>query len=232
MTRPAHLQAIILDFDGVVANSEPLHLRAFQAALGAEGIHLSPDDYYTHYLGYDDVGLFQQLAADRGFDWTERHITALVAQKGVQMQALLDAGSVLFPGAADFIRRAAAVVPMAIASGAMKHEIVEILASAGVSDMFATIVAAGDTTESKPSPEPYRLAFAQLQERTGRALQPRRTIAVEDSRWGLASAQGAGLRCVGVTSSYPAHELPGAELTVGGLAELDLGALDRLCASS
>ena len=231
MTPPVHLQAIILDFDGVVANSEPLHLRAFQAALGAQGVHLSPDDYYANYLGYDDLGMFQRLALDRGFDWSERHIAALVAEKGVQLQALLDAGSVLFPGAADFIRRAAALVPLAIASGALKHEIVEILEAAGVADRFATIVAAGDTPDSKPSPEPYKLAFTQLQQRTGRVLHPQRTVAVEDSRWGLASAQGAGLRCVGVTSSYPVHELPGAELTVGSLGDLDVDTLDRLCSA-
>jgi beta-phosphoglucomutase len=56
-------------------------------------------------------------------------------------------------------------------------------------------------------------------------------VAIEDSRWGLDSARGAGLRCVGVTNSYPAHELPGAELIAGGLAELTLDALDRLCAN-
>jgi beta-phosphoglucomutase-like phosphatase (HAD superfamily) len=56
-------------------------------------------------------------------------------------------------------------------------------------------------------------------------------VAIEDSRWGLESAQGAGLRCVGVTSSYPAHELPGAELIVDGLKELTLPMLDRLVAS-
>ena len=231
MSRPRNLHAIILDFDGVIANSEPLHLRAFQATLGADGIHLSPEDYYARYLGYDDVGLFQKLAADRGFEWNERHIAALVARKGVKLQELLHAGSVLFPGASDFIRRAAADVPIAIASGALKHEIVEIITAAGVGDLVSTIVAAGDTAESKPSPEPYRLAFAQLREQTGLNLDPRRTVAVEDSRWGLASAHGAGLRCVGVTSSYAAHELPGAELTVSGLADLDLDVLDALCAT-
>ena len=232
MSAARHLHAIVLDFDGVIANSEPLHLRAFQATLGADGIHLSQDDYYAQYLGYDDVGLFQKLAADRGFEWSERHITALVARKGVKLQELLHAGSVLFPGAADFIRRAAAAVPIAIASGALKHEIVEIITAAGVGDLFSTIVAAGDTPQSKPSPEPYRLAFEQLRERTGLNLDPRRTVAVEDSRWGLASALGAGLRCVGVTSSYPSHELPGAELTVSGLADLRLEMLDALCASA
>ncbi len=229
MTPAKHLHAVIFDFDGVIANSEPLHLRAFQAALGEEGVYFGPEEYYGRYLGYDDVGLFQRLAADRGFEWSERHVTALVARKGVKLQELLLAGSVLFPGAADFIRRTAAVVPVAIASGALKHEIVEVVTAAGVGTLFSTIVASGDTPESKPSPEPYKLAFNQLRERTGLNLDPRRTVAIEDSRWGLASAQGAGLRCVGVTSSYPAHELPGAELTVAGLADLQLEALEELC---
>ena len=232
MRAAKHLHAVIFDFDGVIANSEPLHLRAFQAVLGEDGVYFGPDDYYARYLGYDDVGLFQRLAADRGYDWNERHITALVARKGVKLQELLHVGSVLFPGAAEFIRQMAAVVPVAIASGALKHEIVEITTAAGVGELFATIVAAGDTAESKPSPEPYKLAFTQLRERTGRNLDPRRTVAIEDSKWGLASAHGAGLRCVGVTSSYPAHELPGAELTVAGLSDLRLETLDELCSTA
>jgi beta-phosphoglucomutase len=226
-----YLQAIIFDFDGVIANSEPMHLRAFQQALGEEGITLEPADYYTHYLGYDDVGLVQRLSEDRRLGWTERHVVALVARKGVALQELLRAGAVLFPGAADFVRRAAAAVPVAIASGALRHEIEEVVGAVGIHDLFAAIVASGDTPESKPSPEPYRLAFARLRERTGLPLDPRRTVAIEDSRWGLASARGAGLRCVGVTSSYPAHELPGAELTAGGLADLTLEMLEALCAS-
>jgi beta-phosphoglucomutase len=56
-------------------------------------------------------------------------------------------------------------------------------------------------------------------------------VAIEDSRWGLESARGAGLRCVGVTNSYPAGELAGAELVVGGLKDLTLDALERLCSS-
>jgi beta-phosphoglucomutase len=226
-----HLQAIIFDFDGVIANSEPLHLRAFQGALGEDGVTLGADEYYARYLGYDDVGMFERLGADRGLGWSARHVTALVARKGVKLEALLHAGAVLFPGAADFIRHAAAAVPIAIASGALRHEILEIVGAAGIADLFTAIVASGDTPDSKPSPAPYRLAFEQLAERRGLDLDPRRTVAIEDSRWGLASAQGAGLRCVGVTSSYPAHELPGAELTAGGLGDLTLESLDQLCST-
>jgi beta-phosphoglucomutase len=228
-SRPLH--AIILDFDGVIANSEPLHLRAFQATLADRGVSLSPEQYYALYLGYDDLGLFQALAKDRGIGWGEPQLVSLVAEKGVHLDALLKDRSVLFPGAADFIRRSAAEVPVAIASGALKHEIVEIIEAAELTRCITLVVAAGDTPESKPSPAPYRLAFEGLRERTGLDLDRRRSVAVEDSRWGLASATGAGLRCVGVTSSYPAAELPGAELIVGGLADLTLDMLDRLCSS-
>jgi beta-phosphoglucomutase len=226
-----NLQAVIFDFDGVIADSEPQHLLAFQETLAEDGITLDPSDYYARYLGFDDVGLLQQLAKDRGLAWNERHVAALVARKGVVMQERLQAGGILFPGAAEFIRAAAAAVPVAIASGALRHEIDEIVGAAGLGGLFAAVVASGDTPQSKPSPAPYQLAFAQLCERTGRSLDPRRTVAIEDSRWGLASARGAGLRCVGVTSSYPAHELPGAELTVGSLADLTLERLDALCAA-
>lgn len=225
------LQAIILDFDGVIADSEPLHLKAFQLALEEEGIILSSRDYYSRYLGYDDVGMFRALARDQDIPVSDAHIEALVARKGKKLQSLLHGGEVLFPGAIAFIQRAAAAVPIAIASGALRHEIMEIVEAAEVADLFTTIVAAGDTPESKPSPAPYRLAFEQLRRQSGKDVDPRRCVAVEDSRWGLESARGAGLRCVGVTNSYPADQLPGAELVVSGLDALTLDTLDRLCAS-
>lgn len=231
MSRLRALQAIIFDFDGVIADSEPLHLRAFQEALAEERVQLSAEEYYAHYLGFDDVGLIAQLARDRGLAWSDRQITALVARKGARLQARLENGTVLFPGAAEFIRRSASEVPLAIASGALRHEILAMVETGGLADLFGAIVAAGDTPESKPSPAPYLLAFSRLRERSGRPLDPGRTVAIEDSRWGLASARGAGLRCVGVTTSCRAHELVGAELTAGGLAELTLERLDDLCAT-
>src|SRR5512138_1396167 len=62
----AALQAIVFDFDGVIADSEPLHLKAFQRALAEEGMTLGEDEYFNRYLGYDDVGVFEAIARDRG----------------------------------------------------------------------------------------------------------------------------------------------------------------------
>ena len=225
------LQSIVFDFDGVIADSEPLHLRAFQQTLAEEGMELSAADYYSRYLGYDDVGLVQTLAADRGIVMHHPQTAALVARKGKRLQEMLHGGHVLFPGAVNFIRSAAAEVPIAIASGALKQEIAEITEAAGIWNLFTAVVAADDTPQSKPSPAPYLLAFERLRQHSGRDLDPSRCVAIEDSRWGIESARGAGLRCVGVTNSYAATELEGAELVVGGLGELTLPVLDRLCAS-
>ena len=224
------LQAIVFDFDGVIADSEPLHLKAFQQTLAEAGLNLTADDYYARYLGYDDVGLLRALARDRAIPMSDGQVTTLVARKGATLQELLSDGHVLFPGAVDFIRAAASAVPIAIASGALRHEITEIINGAGIGDLFSTIVAAGDTPQSKPSPAPYMLAFERLRLASGLHLDPHKCVAIEDSRWGLESARGAGLRCVGVTHTYSAEELPGAELLVGSLNDLTLAALDTLCA--
>ena len=222
------LQAIVFDFDGVIADSEPLHLKAFQRALAEEGMTLGDDEYFNRYLGYDDVGVFEALARDRGLAWNARHVTELVARKGIKLQALISRGEVLFAGVPAFIRAAAAEVPVAIASGALRHEIVQVLEAAALNQCFATIVAAGDTPESKPSPAPYLLAVERLQARAAERLEPHRCVAIEDSVWGLESARQAGLRCVGVTTSYAAVELHGAELVVDGIHALTLPMLDAL----
>lgn len=224
------LDAILFDFDGVIADSERLHLRAYQDVLAGEPFTLTEADYYARYLGYDDVGVFRTLARDHGVDLDDARLGDLIARKGARYDALAAQGEMLFPGAAAFIRAAAAAVPVAIASGALTHEIEDVLERAGLRPLFPVIVGADQTARSKPAPDPYLEAFARLQIAAGRALEPRRSVAIEDSKWGLQSARDAGLRTVGVTNTYPADELAdAAELIRPGLHALDLAMLDRLC---
>ena len=225
------LQAIVFDFDGVIADSEVLHLRAYQQVLAPEGITISNEEYFDKYLGYDDAGVFKALGKDRNVPMDDGRVKQLIARKSDRYDELSAAGDMIFPGAADFIRAAAAAVPIAIASGALTHEIEEILEKAGLRPLFKVIVGADQTERSKPHPEPYETAFDRLRLLTGDDLIRWRSVAIEDSHWGLQSARGAGLRCVGVTNTYSADELrPDAELVVAGLHALTLDALDRLCA--
>lgn len=227
------LDAVIFDFDGVIADSERLHLRAFQAVLEPTAVTLSAEAYYAHYLGYDDHGVFRHLFRDQAQPLAAGTLEALVDAKGRQYEALAAAGAMLFPGAADFIRSLAAAVPLAIASGAQTREIEHVLAAASLRGCFITVVGADQTPASKPAPDPYLEAFRRLQAHAGGTLAARRTVAIEDSRWGLESARGAGLRTVAVTTSYAADVLaPFAELVAPGLHALDRTALERLCESA
>lgn len=226
------LDAIIFDFDGVIADSERLHLRAYQEALAPLGATLPDDEYYSTFLGYDDRGLLREFAKARGLSWDDAELSRLIAIKTERYEALAAQGEMLFPGAAAFIRGAANAVPIAIASGALTHEIEEILDRAALRGCFTAIVGADQTMRSKPSPDPYLEAFHRIVS-AGHAVDASRTVAIEDSRWGLVSADTAKLRTVAVATTYKASELaPFAELVVPELGALTLRALDVLCQSA
>jgi beta-phosphoglucomutase len=227
------LRAIVFDFDGVLANSEPLHFAAFRHVLACSGVELTEQDYYTRYLGFDDVGVFRAVGADRGMPWTSRDVTGFVADKALRLEELERDIPVLFPGAAEVVQRSAAAVPIAIASGALGPEIRRALKRAGLLQHFAVIVSAEDTPASKPAPDPYVRAVALLGATIpGQTLEPSECVAIEDSRWGLESARAAGLRTVAVTSSYDASVLqPAADFVIGSIEDLNIEDLRRLLSS-
>ncbi len=224
------LRGIVFDFDGVIANSEPLHFEGFRDVLTQEGVQLTEADYYERYLGFDDAGAFAAIAADRGLTWTAPHIALLVDRKAVRLEALEEEHSLLFPGAADAIRRLAAEGPLAIASGALRAEIERILAREGLDGCFTLIVSAEDTEASKPSPAPYLKAVERLAAAATGTADPSVYVAIEDSHWGLESARAAGLRTVAVTHTYPAEALT-ADLTVANLNDLSWARLQKLIAT-
>jgi HAD superfamily hydrolase (TIGR01509 family) len=214
------IRAVVFDFDGVLANSEPLHFRAFRDVLAAEGLTLTEEAYYTRYLGYDDVGAFRAIAADSNRSLEEAQLTNWVAQKAERLEALERGASVLFPGAREAIARMARSGPIAIASGALREEIMRVLEQEQLTALFAAVVAAGDTPASKPDPAPYTRAVELLNTTRDAALLPSHCVAIEDSHWGLVSAKRAGLRTIAITHSYPANDLHEADLVIGHLDEL------------
>ena len=222
------LQAVFFDFDGVIANSEPLHLRAYQSVLQADGIDLNKTEYYGRYLGYDDVGLFEALAKDRRLVLTDEKIQQWVEMKAAIVEDTLKSDSILFAGAVDCVKMFADRVPLAVASGALEPEIEIVLEHAGLRRYFAAIASASDGVRGKPAPDLYLLAIAKLQGLRPEPFDPASCIAIEDSHWGLEAARRAGLRCVAVTHTYPAAELEKADLIVDALSELTLSKIEDL----
>jgi beta-phosphoglucomutase len=190
--------------------------------LGELGLTLSRDEYYRDYLGFDDVGAFKAIGAARGLSWTDEQVAALIARKTSVFDAIIASGDTLYPGAKACVERLAAEFPLGIASGALRHEIETVLRGSGLDRHVRFIVAAGDTPRSKPAPDPYRRA-AELH-----GLPPSRCVAIEDSRWGIESARAAGLRCVGITHTYPADQVSGADAVIDSLDEFTADLVRRL----
>lgn len=222
------LQAVVLDFDGVIADTEPLHYRACRQVLAPLGITLTWEEYADRYIGMADRDVLAQLSGRHDLGLDADTTNSLLARKAAVLRRVLAEAPPLFPGVAELMRRWSEVVPLAIASGALRDEIESVLRTAGIADTVYAIVAADDVPRSKPAPDPYLRALASLEPRAGR-LVPERTVAVEDSRWGIQSARTAGMRTVGVTTSFTRAELGDADLVVERLTSLTLEMLEALC---
>src|SRR4029079_9441194 len=118
--------------------------------------------------------------------------------------------------------------PSAIASAALREEIMRVLDREQLTSFFSAIVAAGDTPASKPDPAPYARAVQLLAAARHDDLPPADCVAIEDSHWGLLSAKAAGLTTIGITHSYPASQLDIAGLVIDHLDQLTADLLRRL----
>jgi beta-phosphoglucomutase-like phosphatase (HAD superfamily) len=210
------IRAVVLDFDGVIADTERLHYAAFRDVFSERGWTLDETAYFDRYLGCDDHGLVREFVRDIGVTVTDQDAGRLVESKGRLFGRHLESADILFPGAKTSIEQLAARFAMGIASGARHHEIVAILRTAGLLEHFPVIVAADDVRATKPAPEPYLTAAGRL------GIPPSACVAIEDSAPGLEAARSAGMRTIGVTTTSPRHVLTSADRIVAGLHEVSL----------
>jgi beta-phosphoglucomutase len=224
------LQAIIFDFDGVVIDSEPIHLDCFRRVLRQRyGVEITDQEYYERYIAYSDAESFEHMAADHGLTLTERDIRDLVADKTVLVQEVLRRGVTPLPGAAELMRAGAkAGLAVGVCSSAARKEIELPLGGMKLLQHVQVIVAAEDVTRSKPDPACYDLTRRRLGELAGKELSPRGCIAIEDSPGGVAAARGAGMTVLAVTNTVSADKLHQAQRVVKSLAEVDVDALRGL----
>jgi len=223
------LDALIFDFDGVIVDSEPVHLATFQEVLRNEGIDLSHDAYYEKYLGFDDYDCFKTVGADNGKTFDDAKIRELTAAKTQLVLKTFQTSVRALPGAIELIRRATeSGAPMAICSGSLREEIEVASESIGVRDCFQVIVAAEDVHRGKPDPEGYRLAMRQLARFATDGPDPSRTVVIEDSPAGIESASLLGIKVLAVSTSYPAQELSLANRIVESLADVTVADLNAM----
>jgi beta-phosphoglucomutase len=225
------LRAIIFDMDGVICDSEPLHLRAFQQVLQEEGIPMTDQEYYDRYLAFDDRGCFETIYKLHHRALDAEAMKKLLVRKSRYFDEQMKKRLTVYPGAEGFVKKAAEKYPIALASGARRLEVEFVLKKAKIRGLFTAIISADDVKKGKPDPESFLTALKILNERRlvgTEEIKPGECLVIEDSRHGLAAARGAGMKGAAVTTSYKADELNDAQHIIDSLVGLELAPLEKI----
>jgi HAD superfamily hydrolase (TIGR01509 family) len=210
------IRAVIFDFDGVIADTEPLHCDALQRVLRGAGIHLSKADYFTKYIGLTDRALLYRLCADLQQPLDEAEAEQLLKSKDQSYLAMITKGIEPLPGVREFVARAVERWPLAICSGALRVEIETILRGTGLLGLFKIIVSSDEVATSKPDPTGFLHTLGLLR-RVIPDLAAGDCLVVEDSVHGMTAAKAAGMPVLAVLSQCSAESLSRADAVVPDL---------------
>lgn len=223
------LRAVLFDCDGVIADSEHIHFDLFRKILAELGVPLTKEEYVASYLAMDDKNCFTTALKDKGRCLPEAEIQKLIERKTAMYKKTAAENLVILPGVVEFVMAVSQKYPLAMASGALKDEVLMMLDTAGIRHYFDAVVAAEDVQNGKPAPDAYLKALAELNKKyPGRDMKPSECLVVEDSKHGIVSARSAGMKCVAVCSSYGPEELRAADKVVPVLTAVRVSELAAL----
>ena len=209
MARPA---ALILDFDGVLIDSEQAGNRLLAELLTELGHPTSLDDTYDHYVG---------LAGRDFFRAVERRIGGqlppdFVARRRAQGQALLDGGVAEVNGARAFVRALPADLPRALASSSSTQWMEGHLAHLGLAEHFLPHLYSGHEHVERGKPEPDLYLYAA--DRLGVPIAD--CAIIEDSPIGVRGALASGARVIGFCGGSHCRENHGDLLRAEGVRDI------------
>jgi HAD superfamily hydrolase (TIGR01509 family) len=221
------LDTVLLELEGVIADTGEARRDAIFAALRADGVKLPESEYRDLCAGlsFDDAVRAAFRSGGRGRDETAIALAAHRAERAYR--AYIGKGLTLVEGARETLERLHDSVRLALVTRAPRNDAMFVLSLARVEHLFTCVVAAEDAP-AKPSPEPYRLAIGRLQRARARVVRGT-VVAVEDGLPGVRSARAAGLATV-VVGDVPAHVALEADGYVPSIAGLTAESLLSLVA--
>jgi beta-phosphoglucomutase family hydrolase len=217
------LEAVIWDMDGVLADTAPHHLRAWQETFSKRGISFTEADFMRGFGVRNDVIIRSVLGAKT----TDAEIETIAREKEATFRRIIGKGIKPLPGALELLRQLHdRGIKMAIASSTVIENIRLIVGSLGIENYFKTVITGHDVTEGKPSPQVFLKAAQEL------GVNPANSIVFEDAVAGVKAAKSAGMHCVAITSTHPREKLKEADLVVDSLEEVSIKDLEKLLKST
>ncbi len=203
---------VILDFDGLLADSEPYHYRAYNEVFERYGHTLDPEEYWLEWTskGKGIAGEIERHNLKLPVDPVE-----LRRQKFEVYSRFCRSGAIrLFPEAMRLAETLASRHTLAIASGSFRHDIRAILENAGALALFPLIFGKEEAPREKPHPDIFLKAAKEA------ASEPEACVVVEDALKGLAAAKAAGMPCIIIRNPLNENiDFSGAALVLESLKE-------------
>lgn len=219
----AEVKAVIWDLDGVIADSAPYHLSAWQEIFSKRGVKFTEEDFKRSFGLRNDNIIRNRL----GEGITQDEIEAIAREKEETFRKIAGQKIKPLPGALKLIKSLENKgVRMAIASSTTIENIRLVTGTLGIADCFQSIVTGQDVTEGKPSPQLFLLAAQRL------GVKPEKCVVIEDAVAGVAAAKRAGMACVAVTNTNPRQSLQEADLIVDTLEAVTVKDLEKLLKSN
>jgi HAD superfamily hydrolase (TIGR01509 family) len=196
------MHVVLLEFEGILADTSPHRLAALRDALAVDGLALDDETWAEHCLGLSVDASVQ--AARQALGAADDPVAAEVARLRAERAFTLRIGRGLLmqPGGLALVQALRTQARLALVTRAARRDVDFVLTLANLADTFTCIVTADDKVAGKPSPAPYALALEKLS-RTAPVV-PGEALAFEDARPGIRSARAAGLRTVAV-GPLPVH---------------------------
>lgn len=226
---------VIFDFDGVIADTESLHLQAYNHAFAecsariGGTLEIEPDLYFHKYIVYGDREGFFHMLRDAGRLHDDDTIAMLCKAKDHLFNSGRSAFAEPLPGVIQLLAwLEERNVPRAICSGAKRSDIEHLLQVFGVAGHFELMTSIEDVRFGKPDPEGYNLTFDRLNERHDLELSKSQSLVIEDSPGGCEAGKAAGIPVLGVATSIPLERVERcATYAVRDLSHLDFSELSR-----
>jgi beta-phosphoglucomutase len=210
------VRAVIFDFNGTLSNDEPILCDIFRELFAEHGKPLSAEEYFDRLAGLSDAEIVRTWL---GPDYAA--VDDVIAERISRYRAAVSGGETVPEAARQAVRYAVARVPVSVVSGAARAEIEPVLAAAGLGAAIQVIVSADDVREGKPDPEGYLRALELLDE----GISAKDVVVFEDTEAGVASAKGAGMRCIAVLGTLKPERLAAADEVVPAI---DVALMRRL----
>ncbi|MEW6035203.1 MAG: HAD family phosphatase [Candidatus Micrarchaeota archaeon] len=181
-------KAVLFDFDGVIVDSEPLHMKTFLELLAPYGVEVGTERWYREFAGTGSRHIFEVLVKEHGI---QEDVDGLVARRKALYESRVRAGALKeMPGVRDFLRLLRERgIKAAIVSGSHRTNVQAALEMLSLGQ-FDLIVSGDDLKERKPEPGPFLFAAKRL------GLKPGECLVIEDSISGCVAARRAGMRLV------------------------------------